>query len=297
VARLEPIDWAEFWSEKVPEPEWLIEPIVPAGRQVALYSVPKTGKSLLGLDASAAAATGRSILGQHRRNPVSVVYIDQEMSRDDLMERLEAFGYGPDSDLSRLAYYQLIDLPPLDREDGGEALEDIVRRHEASLVVLDTMARVVAGTEDSSDTYRAFYRNTGLRLKGLGVALLRFDHAGKDGDRGMRGSSEKAGDVDVVFSMTIRDGIVTLKKTHSRVLWVPAEITLTRDEGPPLAHRLEPEAVPNPKAALAIVRELDRLGLPADASSREAQAALQRAGTGRTRADVLNAMKIRKARP
>ena len=41
--------------------EWVIEPIVPKGRQVAVYSPPKDGKSLFALDSSAAAAAdGRS---------------------------------------------------------------------------------------------------------------------------------------------------------------------------------------------------------------------------------------------
>jgi hypothetical protein len=42
----EPIDWRVFWSTDPPETDWLLEPIVPAGRQIAIFSRAKVGKSL-----------------------------------------------------------------------------------------------------------------------------------------------------------------------------------------------------------------------------------------------------------
>jgi RecA-family ATPase len=118
------------------------------GRQVAIFSPPKEGKSLLALDVCAAAATGGPILGRPASEPLSVVYIDYEMTPDDLRERLERMGYRPDSHLENLHYYQLVDLPPLDSATGGQVLKNIVRRWDARLVVLDTMARVVCGEEN-----------------------------------------------------------------------------------------------------------------------------------------------------
>jgi hypothetical protein len=114
-----PIDWATFWEVDVPEEDWVIEPIVPAHRQVAIYSPAKTGKSLLALDMASGRATGRPVLGGLGKPPLSVVYMDFEMTEDDVRERLVDLGYGPDDDLSRLAYYQLPSLPPLDSERGG----------------------------------------------------------------------------------------------------------------------------------------------------------------------------------
>lgn len=289
-----PINWAEFWATETPTQEWVIEGVVPAGRQVAVYSPPKQGKSLFALDACAAAATGRPVLGQPARAPVRVIYIDQEMTRDDLSERLVDLGYGPESDLSNLAYYQLVDLPALDTELGGQVVESIARRFGADVVVLDTMARVVAGDENQADTYRNFYRYTGRRLKAMNVALLRLDHGGKDPEKGQRGSSEKAGDVDVVFRLTAADGTVVLRRTHSRIPWVPAEITMTRAEEPRLAHIITPDAVP--PVVATIIGELDRLTVPVDTSGNAAHRALREAGIGRRKADVLTAVKIRRAR-
>jgi D-hexose-6-phosphate mutarotase len=41
-----PVDWAEFWATEAQAEDWLLEPIVAAGRQTAIYS---TAKSLFGL--------------------------------------------------------------------------------------------------------------------------------------------------------------------------------------------------------------------------------------------------------
>ena len=69
----EPIKWGEFWSTEVAAPEYVIEPLFAKGRQTAIFSTAKTGKSLLVLDMVAAAVTGRSVLGQPPGDPVRVV--------------------------------------------------------------------------------------------------------------------------------------------------------------------------------------------------------------------------------
>lgn len=268
-SRITPVDWDELWGVRLEEPKWAIYPIVPEGRQVALWSVAKQGKSLLALDAAAAAATGRSIFGQAAQEPVTVVYLDQEMTQADLRERLEEMGYSPQDDLSRLVYFQLQSLPPLDSPEGGEIVEDVVKMTGADLVVLDTMARVVAGDENDSDTYRNFYRHTGARLKAMNCALLRLDHGGKNLEQGQRGSSAKVDDVDVVFRLQASDADdggytqVQLKRTHSRVSWVRDELLFRRHEDP-LRHVLASEPYVEGVKAVAelLERESVDLSLP-----------------------------------
>ena len=143
-----------------------------------------------------------------------------------------------------MAYYQLQALPPLDTDLGGEVLTTIAEQHGAQLVVIDTMARAVRGAENDADTYRSFYAYCGRRLKSAGIAVLRLDHQGKDASQGQRGSSAKGDDLDVVFRLTADDaGRVVLKRTHTRVAWMPAEIVLQRHDEP-LRHVLAPNTWP-----------------------------------------------------
>lgn len=228
----QPIDWPAFWSREHIGEDWLVEPVLPRGRQVALWASHKTGKSLITLEMAAGLATGRAVLAQPEGPPVDVVYLDMEMTEDDLHERLSDMGYGPEVDLSRLHYYLLPWLPPLDTDAGGRELVAIAQHHGAAAVVIDTMSRVISGEENSADTIRAFYRHTGLPLKSLGVSVLRLDHGGKDPAKGQRGTSSKGDDVDVVWKLSPLDSGLQLKKDVARMTWVPDAVTLTREEAP-----------------------------------------------------------------
>jgi len=293
---IEPIDWPSFWTAEVEREDFILEPLVPAGRSTAVYSPAKEGKSLLVLDSVAAAATGRPVLGRHRVEPFDIVYVDLEMTRADLRERLGDLGYGPGDDLSRLHYFQLQDLPPLDTEEGGQVLLAVAQEHQARLVVIDTMARAVRGEENSADTFRNFYACTGRRLKAGGIALLRLDHQGKDGSLGQRGSSAKVDDVDVVFKLTAEGRHIVLTRTHSRVPWIPAEVVITRMDDPVLHHVLDgAQHWPAGTSDCALV--LDELGVPLDATANTAQTALRRVDKGRAKAVICAALNYRRQVP
>jgi hypothetical protein len=293
--KLQPVDWGALFANDEQAPgEWLVEPLIPAGRQVAMFSEAKSGKSLLSLETSAAVATGRPVLGQAAAPPAPVVYIDQEMTPHDLRERLIDLGYGPDDDLERLAYFQLASLPPLDSGAGGLVVEELLDTYRPALFVIDTMASLTGGPEKDSDTYRGFYRHTGSQLKEREVALLRLDHSGKDRSKGQRGSSAKADDVDVVFYLTVTDSTVRLRRTHSRIPWVPAEVTLSRVAEPVLHHEVASSGCK--KDVIDLVQLLDSLNVAMDASAGVAMAALRGAGEGKRKALVLDALKLRRAR-
>ena len=181
------------------EPVFTIPVLVPEGRQTAVFAVKKLGKSLLTLDVSAAAATGRSVLGDEAQAPLSVMYLDMEMTEDDVWERLLAMGYGADDEETLaqwLHYYLLPALPPLDTAAGGEALMELVHRHDTKVVVIDTTSRVISGRENDSDTFHGLYRYTGMKLK-QEMELLRLDHAGHENTGHARGSSAKGTDVEI----------------------------------------------------------------------------------------------------
>jgi hypothetical protein len=226
------IDWPKFWTEVDPTPEWLCEPLIERGRQVACYSEAKAGKSLLWLEVSAGLATGRPVLGNPERDPVTVVYLDQENTRVDIRERLGKLGY-VGADLSGLAYYTFPDLSYLDTETGGREMYSLATYHGADLVIIDTLSRVTQGDENENDTFHNFYKFTGVRLKAAGIGLVRLDHAGKDVSKGMRGASSKTTDVDEVWQLSTDGGdLLTLVRTHSRSNHGAARLALLRKDNP-----------------------------------------------------------------
>ena len=224
------IDWPTFWTEQFPDEDWIAKPLIPRHHHVALYAKGGTGKSLVALWVAKQLASGQPIFG-HATPPINVLYMDFEMTRQILQERLKAMGASADTDLTRLHYALLPPTLPMDTADGGKQIAEIARMVQADLVIIDTFGRAVEGEENSADTIRNYYRHTGLPLKKEGRALLRIDHAGKDAARGQRGSSGKNDDVDLVWELT-RDGNDLILKRHKhRPTWIPERVTMRLGEG------------------------------------------------------------------
>lgn len=240
-ARIIPtLDWAALWADESEE-EWIVEPILPARRLVALYSPPKVGKSLLMLELAASVAAGRPVLGIRHVTPRSVLYVDFENDpKSDIRPRLTAMGYGP-ADLTRLHYLSFPAIAYLDSPTGADQLLANVRHYAAEVVVIDTVSRAVAGEENENDTWLAFYRHTGLALKQAQVACIRLDHTGKDESKGQRGASAKSGDVDAVWRLSEVVKGETYRLTceaHRMPIHEPV-ITINRRTDP-LRHEVKP---------------------------------------------------------
>lgn len=276
-----PLDWPEaFAADDDIEQRWLVEPIIAIGRAHALFAGAKTGKSLLLLALAAALASGRAFLDMPEHDPVPVMYLDYEMTRDDVVERLRTFGYEPE-ELDLLHYFLLGSGDGLDTAAGGIAVAHDAVALGVGLVVVDTTARAVAGAENEADTFRAFYRFTGAPLKRLGVSVIRLDHGGKDETKGQRGSSAKNDDVDVVWKLSAKDeGAFDLEATHQRMGWVDRKVglTFTEDERTGISawsrRHVSESWMPGVGEAAAILR---RLGAPSNVSVRAAKALLREA--------------------
>lgn len=283
------VDWAAFWQRDRSEADYLLDEVIVRGRGHAIYAPHKAGKSLFTLWACT------QIIKNNQATVV--IYLDYEMTEDDLQERLEDMGYGADSDLDRLRYWLLPTLPPLNSAHGSEELLAIVTAvaHEHPdhhiVVIIDTTSRAVSGEENDSGPYRDFYRLTGLRLKQMGVTWARLDHEGKDPTREQRGSSAKGDDIDVAWRVSPDDDGITLVRKLSRLSWVPERVKyhIAQD---PLRYVRVGESFP---AGTKEVAELmDRHGIDVDLSGNAAQTALREAGCPRRRNLVQAAQKYRR---
>jgi hypothetical protein len=221
------------------------------------------------------------------------------MTEDDLIERLTDLGYGPQDNLTNLHYALLPSLPPLDTPEGAHAILNLVDQTAAQLVVVDTFGRAVQGDEDKADTVRNFYRHTGLSLKARGVAVLRTDHSGKDTGKGMRGSSAKADDVDIVWQLSRTDTNkgdgIRLNRTHSRLSWVPQDIRITRtetDHGHDYIIDAQDQTWPNGTRQDADL--LTELELPTNIGFNHAKTAIREAGHKMRDSRIRTAIKFRK---
>jgi hypothetical protein len=294
-----PICWRELW-EAEDDDEWILYPVIPARRLVTIYSPPEAGKSLLMLEIAAGVASGRGVLGAQPQPPRKVLYLDYENDpRGDVRGRLKAMGYGPD-DLGNLIYLSYPMLGGLDTDKGGQRVVDIAAEHQVELVVVDTVSRSVEGEENCNDTWLGWYRNTGLKLKAAGIAVVRLDHTGKDEDKGMRGGSAKYGDVDAVWALSrSSDTVFRLRCTDARLQITERELTLTREVHPVLRHKVEGAGwkVAVDAEVAAAIRALDAAGFPMDAGRDRARQVLTDAGLRMSNNRLSEALRQRKTCP
>ena len=263
------VDWHHLWADETEE-DWIVEPLLPARRLVALYSAPKVGKSLLMLELAAAIATGRPILGT-TPTPRRILYVDFENDpRTDTRQRLQNMGYGP-ADLDNLTMLSYPNLSSLDSEKGSQELMSAIEVYGAEVVIIDTVSRSISGDENENDTWLDFFRHTGLKLKQAGVALIRLDHSGKDETKGQRGGSAKSGDVDAVWRMSkASDDLFDLVCEANRLPIAERSLTIRRLEDP-----LRHEVTGNGHRAKRdeLLAELSKINVPkqADLPVREAK--------------------------
>ena len=200
------VDWTSAYAEDPEKTDWLVEPVLEAGSLNALFAKPGTGKSLI------------TLTDLVMRIPGHTVYLDDENTRTQNVSRLKSAGI-PAEKLSRLHMYWFQGLPPLDTAEGGLDVEALAVERDAKLVVIDTASRFISGYENDSATYLKMYNHTLKRLRARGIAVLRLDHPGKDGSKGMRGSSAKEGDVDTIWELTAETDsglLLSLKCLKSR---------------------------------------------------------------------------------
>lgn len=275
------LDWQRVFAGAAPDIDWLVPEFIARGQSYSLVSQAKAGKSLLMLDVVAAIASGKSALGQPTRKPERVLYIDLENTLDDLVERLCDMGYTPE-DLSNLRYLSFPSLPALDSPAGGLEIAELAEHHDAALVVIDTVARVTVGEENSADTYRRLYRYTLAPLKAQRRAIVRLDHQGKENTGAARGSSAKNDDVDVVWQLSQRtddDGevYVALKLERQRGSSHPEHLYLKRETYPRLHHigKLPILGLPERQRVADCIDAMIQLGLPVDTGAPRARIALR----------------------
>jgi len=193
--------------EALPDPQWLIDGVLPDKSFAILFGEPGCGKSFLALDWALSVAHARPWLSRSVGDG-DVVYIAAE-DASDLKYRRRA--------------WVLTHLRPKERDPDGpderiafmpEAW-DIVAGYptlvrdihtlgwKPRLVIVDTLARCFGGDENSAQEVGQFIRGCDVIRRAFPrTALLAVHHTGKDVERGARGSSALKGAADVEMLLT-----------------------------------------------------------------------------------------------
>jgi hypothetical protein len=188
-----------------PEPEWLVEGLLPQGGLAVLAGRPKTGKSVLARALAVAVAQGRDFLERPARKG-AVLLLSLEDRKRDVSAHLRRLGLRPEDPLLVAT-----------AADGVAQVEKWVATHRPILVMVDTVSRLVRLRDIAAYSEVVAGLDRLLRLaRNSGVHILLLHHAPKGSDTrdavdAPLGSIAISGTADVLLHLKrAQDGTRTL---------------------------------------------------------------------------------------
>ena len=212
--------WASDALQDVPAMQWLVDGLLPATGTAILYGDPGAKKTWAVLHLAVSVAMGADWLGrQVKQGPVLI--LDEESGEHRMRRRLGQVmrGLHAPADLP-LAYVSLAGFKPADPTDLAE-IDSIMAQVRPALVVIDALADVLAGNENSVEDTMPLMQAL-RRLADDRHCLVLVIHHSNRANGAYRGSSAILGAVDLAVQVTSRPASPN----------VDFEITKTRDGEP-----------------------------------------------------------------
>jgi RecA-family ATPase len=200
------ISAASFAGKPVPEREMLVEGLIPARIAAGLYGEGAVGKSLLALMLAVACVIGALWLGRRvKQGPV--IYLCCEDDEDEVHRRLAAICRFLQIDLATLGDLFIVPLADEDAvlaaTDGRssvltttyryEQVVELAQRVRPALVIGDTLADILAATENDRMIAKQFVRKMRPLAVPYGGTFLVLAHPSLSGINTGRGTSGSTG--------------------------------------------------------------------------------------------------------
>jgi len=201
----------------MPPVQWLADSLLTRHGFSVMYGKPGCGKTFVALDLALSVASGRDFHDMPTKQG-AVLYIAGE-GVGGLGKRVKAWinNRGGGCVEHELPFYILptaVNLAaPADLQTLLSTIDQLSEESGSnfSLVVVDTVARALLGADENSATdIGKFVAACDTIKEHTAAAVLGIHHSGKDGAKGMRGSSALLGAVDTSIQVKRSDGVVTL---------------------------------------------------------------------------------------
>jgi len=151
----------ELAEKDIPEPEWLIEKLVPSVGLTVLSARGKSYKTMVAIRMASAVARGEDLFGLKVKQG-RVLYFDAEIGPSEYKRRKTMIENGMDSGVlddiySVFAVENDDKIPRIDTLKGMEMVEATIDKYNPKLVIFDVLRRFHRIREDKADDVSAFY--------------------------------------------------------------------------------------------------------------------------------------------
>jgi hypothetical protein len=230
-------DWTrmETEEEKLGKQSWLIPNVLSTGGLHYISSPPGSGKTWVMCDLIRACCFGGKWLNEFEIPQTRVLYLDEEMGVQKVLERLRKLGMRSAEGMGYLNRVGIRFDQPLD-------VERIVKHCQSQgigLVLIDSLVRIHGMDENDNSQMRKLY-DAFKKLLDNGITVLIAHHNRKGGTdstvkhEGMRGAAEIVAAADMAYSVEKQaNGLYRMYVTKGRLISDEDAIDVTfeiRDE-------------------------------------------------------------------
>ncbi|MBD1933308.1 MULTISPECIES: AAA family ATPase [Cyanophyceae] len=175
-AEAEVMDLETFFNKPSTGLEWVIPELLPVGETALLIASPKTGKSLLAIDAAFAVATGESDFLGIPVKQGRVLFISVDESPSSTRQKLFNRGFRPDDkNFHLMTSFDVSQIAKLEAE---------LEAFRPTLVVVDSLKRITHGvgiSENSAEFGEIIYELKELFTR-YGASAILIHHSNKNAD-------------------------------------------------------------------------------------------------------------------
>jgi len=231
--------------KKLPKPEWLIKKIIEAAEMSMIYGLPGSGKTFIALDMCLCIATGLPWMGQETQ-ACSVLYTFGE-GASGIEGRVAAWEEENDKPVGNKVHFLAITPKLNDKHEANELCSSIDMLDEKpSLIVIDTLSRAIAGSEENSAKEMSVVVEVcGVLQKRYGAAILLGHHSTKSGGTA-RGSSAIEGAANAMIYVNKNKnntGVISCEKQKNQGQFEDIKFKLvtvgSEDEASCTVHRVK----------------------------------------------------------
>lgn len=188
-----------------PAPKWIIKNVLPEADLGVIFGQSGSGKSFVILDMVLSICRGIEWRGMKVRQG-RVLYVAAE-GGGGVSQRLKAYEQHHGLKMSALPLGVINGAPNLLlEEDVTELVKSIIVAGSGDIIVLDTLAQMAPGNENSSEDMGLALRHCRTIRDATGSMVILVHHSGKDQSKGARGWSGLRGASDVELEVTYEKG-------------------------------------------------------------------------------------------